>query len=198
MADAPDRVEVVRKRVREALASGVPVTELMRLTDLSDGAIYLFTQEGSTTRPYPRTLSKYEEALSRLAQSQAAGSDTSLGVAATEADETVPVSRVDLAYWRGRFDTLADWAHAIDGLMQQQRDQFTRFTRGVTDFRDSPVLVPLVRPGPPPDDLSDLPPEFRPKIARIYAAVAEEKRLRLAAEAEAQSLRQANGGRGGR
>jgi hypothetical protein len=54
----------------------------------------------------------------------------------------IPVAATTLAYWRGRFDTMADWAHALDQLMQQQREQFAQFANGISEFRDSGVLPP--------------------------------------------------------
>lgn len=67
----------------------------------------------------------------------------------------VQVPATTLAYWRGRFDTMADWAHALDQLMQQQREQFAQFTRGVSEFRQSGVLAPV----PPPTDRPRIDPE---------------------------------------
>lgn len=71
------------------------------------------------------------------------------GYAAGDDGGLVPVPATTLAYWRGRFDTMADWAHALDTMMQAQREQFARFTQGVADFRESGVLPPAPpRPRP--------------------------------------------------
>jgi hypothetical protein len=70
------------------------------------------------------------------------------GLGAADDGGMVQVPATTLAYWRGRFDTMAEWAHALDGLIQHQREQFARFTQGVTDFRESGVL-PAAPPGRP-------------------------------------------------
>lgn len=54
--------------------------------------------------------------------------------------DLVQVPATTLAYWRGRFDAMAEWSHAIDAMMRETRDQFARYTDGVTAFRDSGVL----------------------------------------------------------
>lgn len=78
----------------------------------------------------------------------------SLGAIATsdsaeDEGELVQIPATTLAYWSGRFDTMADLAHALDSMMQVQREQFARFTEGVAEFRESGVLPPSpLRPRP--------------------------------------------------
>jgi hypothetical protein len=56
--------ERIRKAVREAIASGVSVADLAARVGVTPASVYDYVSEGSTVRPYRKTLAKYEQVLS--------------------------------------------------------------------------------------------------------------------------------------